>query len=113
MAPITFPDAFGANYEFNDKSYKPIMRQNSILTPTSNDTLAARNPQSTSPSTKKMSDSESKEDETYSQKKISVRESVHKPCGCDTDPSSSIAEDLSVATKTASYKKQPIDGISE
>lgn len=102
IAPSTFTDGFGAHYEFNEKQpINPIMRQNSILTPT-----AVRNLQSTSASTKKLSDSESKSDETCSQKRLCVRDQK----GEDT---ASIAEDFSVATKTASYKKHQIDSISE
>jgi len=115
MAPSTFTDGLGGDYEFNEKLYNPIMRQNSILTPTQ----IGETPQSTSPSTKKMSDSDSKDDETCSQQKRlckrepSEQKGSQKMCRCDNDQSASIAEDLSVATKTASYKKQPVDSISE
>jgi hypothetical protein len=64
IAPSTFPDTF--DFDYQEKAYNPLMRQNSILTPT--DTV--KNPQSTSPSTKKMSDS----DETCSQKRLCVRD---------------------------------------
>jgi hypothetical protein len=123
MAHNEFPDA--DTYQFKQEAhFNPLMRNNSILTPTLSPQVGAH--QSTNSSTNKLSDSdtreenEAKEDETFPRKRFCQRtnEDDRKLCGgilckSELDHASSNGEDFSVATKAASNKRQCQESISE
>lgn len=111
-----FPDRFDSDFEFKQsRPCNPIMRQNSILTPT--DTPCEYPLKSTSPSTGGISGNDNREEECFSTKRfchsLATDSQKGRTVKSELDHTSSNGEECSMATKSASFKKQPQDSISE